>query len=390
MPASEPQAPQVVTRLVRFITPAVLVVCAIAAVGPDVLPPEHKILFVLATATGIVAVLTVRGGSRDVFGVAVGWIACLGMVLLVALAHPDDPARWLWTSTTPLIVAAIPLFGMALVGAKAGVAATFLVGVVAAGLAAFPGLTGADALAPIRALAVLVPFAVITTGGSLLIRALPRALGRADELGDSLASQRRATTEEGQRRASARLLHDTVLATLTLLAHGGRGVDPAAVRAQADSDATLLRQLRLGEVPNPVRSGGYAIMPAEHGVLTDTLASLSTRFRNNGLNVEWHGTGHVLLPEQVLNDLVFALAECLENVRRHAGVGEAHVTLNQDEQAVRVMVTDAGAGFDPSAMSDERLGLRESVIGRIEQHGGSVRVFSAVGAGTTIAIEVPR
>jgi signal transduction histidine kinase len=53
------------------------------------------------------------------------------------------------------------------------------------------------------------------------------------------------------------------------------------------------------------------------------------------------------------------------------------------------MVVDHGRGFDPSAVGEDRLGIRSSVIARIENCGGSVRLWSAVGAGTSIVMTVP-
>jgi signal transduction histidine kinase len=84
------------------------------------------------------------------------------------------------------------------------------------------------------------------------------------------------------------------------------------------------------------------------------------------------------------------LAECLENVRRHAGVRDAHVTITDDDTTVRAMVTDSGVGFDIKNVDEARLGLKDSVIGRLKEVGGSARLFSAAGAGTTVVLEVPR
>ena len=77
-------------------------------------------------------------------------------------------------------------------------------------------------------------------------------------------------------------------------------------------------------------------------------------------------------------------------MRRHSGVRTVDVTIEQDEREVRVAVSDAGAGFDPRAVPVGRLGLAESVHGRLEAVGGSARVFSAPGAGTTVLMRVPR
>jgi signal transduction histidine kinase len=109
-----------------------------------------------------------------------------------------------------------------------------------------------------------------------------------------------------------------------------------------------------------------------------------------GLEVSWHGTGQVLLPTHVLDAFLLALAECLENVRRHAGVTEAHVTIIHDDSMVRAMVTDAGVGFDLAGISEERLGFKESVVGRLHEVGGSARLFSSPGSGTTVVLEAPR
>jgi signal transduction histidine kinase len=109
-----------------------------------------------------------------------------------------------------------------------------------------------------------------------------------------------------------------------------------------------------------------------------------------GLEVAWHGTGQVLLPSHVLDAFLLALAECLENVRRHAGVPEAHVTIVHDNEMVRAMVTDSGVGFELDAVSAERLGFKESVVNRLREVGGDARLFSAPGSGTTVVLEAPR
>jgi signal transduction histidine kinase len=185
-----------------------------------------------------------------------------------------------------------------------------------------------------------------------------------------------------------------VLATLTLLAHSGVGVTASALRAQAGDDAQLLRQLRLGSAANPQElpptTGAIPVAPTEDAILGTTLESVKQRFGRIGLEVSWHGTGQVLLPSDVLDAFLLALAECLENVRRHAGVTEAHVTITDDETTVRAMVTDSGVGFDVKDIDSARLGLKDSVIARLGEVGGTARLFSAPGAGTTVVLEVPK
>ena len=219
---------------------------------------------------------------------------------------------------------------------------------------------------------------------------VPRVVKRIQSIGRAHRAERQASETEAQRRQGARLLHDTVLATLTLLAHSGVGVSPDALREQAADDARLLRQLRLGATPSPQSSGGYVLEGVQETVLGTTLESVKNRFGRMGLEVSWHGTGQVLLPSDVLDAFLLALAECLENVRRHSGVTEAHVTITDDETTVRAMITDSGVGFVLDDVDSARLGLKESVVGRLQEVGGRARLFSSPGAGTTVVLEVPR
>jgi signal transduction histidine kinase len=225
---------------------------------------------------------------------------------------------------------------------------------------------------------------------------VPQVAKRIASIGRAHRAERHASELEAQRRQSARLLHDTVLATLTLLAHSGVGVTPDALRQQASDDARLLRQLRLGSTPNPQSSGSYQLETAsvteveDEPVLGTTLESVKQRFGRMGLQVSWHGTGQVLLPSEVLDAFLLALAECLENVRRHSGVTQAHVTITDDETTVRAMVTDAGVGFEIGDIDEAKLGFTESVVARLREVGGNARLFSAPGSGTTVVLEVPR
>ena len=237
-------------------------------------------------------------------------------------------------------------------------------------------------------LSVLASWFGLTVSGSVLSAALLRAARRVSSIGRAHRSERQASETEAQRRQGARLLHDTVLATLTLLAHSGVGVSRDALRRQAGDDAKLLRQLRLS--PGPISMSGANENDKGDGLKSDSLQAVRTRFERLGLDVSWHGAGTVSLRADRLDAFLLALSECLENVRRHSGLSEAHVTITDDEATVRALVTDNGVGFEPAAVPAGKLGYRESIVGRIEEAGGTARVFSAQGSGTTVVLEMPR
>ena len=250
------------------------------------------------------------------------------------------------------------------------------------------GMTGSRMAEPL--VFTVTGWIALTATGVWLSRTVPRTLKRISTMSRAYRVERQASETEARRRQSARLLHDTVLATLTLLAHSGVGVSHAALREQAAEDAALLRQLRLGFTPDPSRSGDYKLKPVEQSTLGNTLESVKQRFRRMGLEVNWHGAGQVLLPSDVLDAFLLALGECLENVRRHSGVNEAHVTITDDEANVRAMVTDAGKGFDVATIDAGRLGFTESIVARLRDVGGNARLFSSPGSGTTVVLEVPK
>lgn len=236
---------------------------------------------------------------------------------------------------------------------------------------------------------VLASWTGLTLAGSVLSAGLLRAARRVSSIGRAHRSERQASETEAQRRQGARLLHDTVLATLTLLAHSGVGVSRDALRRQAGDDARLLRQLRLSPGPISMSANDGANTGAD-GLQSDSLQAVRARFERLGLDVSWHGAGTVSLRPDRLDAFLLALSECLENVRRHSGVEEAHVTITDDEASVRALVTDNGVGFEPAAVPAGKLGYRESIVGRIEEAGGTARVFSAQGSGTTVVLEMPR
>lgn len=234
----------------------------------------------------------------------------------------------------------------------------------------------------------LAGWAISTLFGIWLRSSFPRVMRRVSSIGHAHNVERRASETEAQRHRDARLLHDTVLATLTLLAHSGVGVPAESMRAQAESDGLLLKRLRLGETPQPRSSGEYTLTNTAELSLGGTLEALKGRFGSMGLDIEWHGSGQIGLPGTKLEAFILALSECLENVRRHSGVSEAHVTLSDDGEMVRGVVTDAGSGFDPATVPDGKLGFADSVVARVRDAGGSVRVFSAPSAGTTVVLEM--
>lgn len=356
----------------------------ICIIIPGAVPLE-----VLAIAVPLYLIMLVTyfflGRSSSWWWVALTTMVALSLNLVLGFANEGSS-----TTSAILLLAGGGLGAIAIVLHNSIAGIVFLMLTFSANLTVTLTITSATGNT-IEALAIIVVgWLVNVVVGIWLEVSVQRAKSRITRLGKAHLAERQASEFDAQRRQSARLLHDTVLATLTLLAHSGVGVKPDALRKQAAEDAILLRQLRLGETPTPLSSGTYTLQTGEASGIGQNLQSVQQRFQQRGLTVNWHGDGEITLPHKVMNAFLLALGECLENIRRHSGVNSADVTITQDAKSVRVMVTDAGIGFETNRIAEEHLGIAQSIVARIRDVGGNTRIFSATGAGTTIVLEVPR
>jgi signal transduction histidine kinase len=121
------------------------------------------------------------------------------------------------------------------------------------------------------------------------------------------------------------------------------------------------------------------------------LAAAVDAARDAGLQVNVSGDLTVLarLTREASRALGLAVRQCLANVLQHSGTDRAEVALYGTEGEVTVMVVDSGRGFSESETAKDRMGLRNSVRTRVEQAGGTVRLWSTPGRGTSVMIRVP-
>ena len=84
-----------------------------------------------------------------------------------------------------------------------------------------------------------------------------------------------------------------------------------------------------------------------------------------------------------------AVNELLLNVAKHAGVKVVTVRLiAMDPDRFRVEVKDQGSGFNPARDAEKKFGLF-SIRERADVLGGSMKIISAPGKGTTVELKLP-
>ncbi|MCU1355207.1 MAG: two-component system sensor kinase [Acidimicrobiales bacterium] len=223
--------------------------------------------------------------------------------------------------------------------------------------------------------------ATVATAGGVALLAGPWIVGLWRDLSD----ERRARIRTEERAEVAAQLHDSVLQTLALIQR-----HPETTRSVAQLARHQERSLRSWLFEGNADAADAASAAPDAGTFADRLRAaihdVEDRF---DLPVELVLVGDA--PADARADaLVAATREAAANAARHSGSAQVAVYAEVSAASLSVFVRDRGKGFDPLLVADDRRGLRDSVVGRIERQGGTATIASAPGEGTEVALEVPR
>lgn len=195
-------------------------------------------------------------------------------------------------------------------------------------------------------------------------------------LSSDLSAERAERIRTQERADVAAHLHDSVLQTLAL------------IQKSSGDAATVARLARAQE--RDLRSWLYAGEAIDDRSVASALRGAAAEVEDaHGVSVEVVAVGDCPMHE-TLRPIVAAAREAITNGAKHAGTGHVDVYAEIDDKAVSVFVRDRGAGFDPDAVPEDRLGVRNSIVDRIARHGGTAEVRSAPGEGTEIRLRLPR
>jgi len=240
-------------------------------------------------------------------------------------------------------------------------------------IALAPAVSPLDAIDPAAAAVALIVAVFI----ALLGVARRRARAASARLDDSRSHNLAATELQSLRLRSRALVHDTVLGELAALGMARPGPLPSSMSASIRSS--------LAAVAANVEPLDDVLAP------TAAFTELLARFRAVGLRIAVTGDPAAvdgLAPER-REPLLSAIEQCLVNVLQHSGVTHAELSIARAEGQVIATVVDEGDGFDETTVPEDRFGVRESIRGRIADLGGSVRILSGSGQGTSVIVSVP-
>jgi signal transduction histidine kinase len=193
----------------------------------------------------------------------------------------------------------------------------------------------------------------------------------------SLTEERAARIRSQERAEVAAHLHDSVLQTLAMMQR--RAGDPAEVAALARRQERELRAW-LSDRPAPGQSARLA------GALEAAAADVEEQ---HGVPVEVVVVGDRDL-DAAHEAVVAAAREAMTNAAKFGGGSPVDVYAESSDSCTQVFVRDRGPGFDPDAVPADRRGVRESIVGRMERHGGRARVTSGTGYGTEVELVLER
>ena len=346
---------------------------------------EHVVvpLAALAGMLGLLAYTGLRPGvrSRVVF-LAVGAVLAGGYQVSILLADPALAATASYALNRPAFVLVLvspgiirPLSGLAwtvlgyLVAMTSVIVSDVIVGV--------PLVTG---WGPTIALVIYSSAYLTLAGISASQRNQLPDLARLEE-----ETHRLALEHQYEQRAAA-VIHDTVLNDLTIVMNANGSLDDRTRQRLRADVATLDNAAWLRESRDSI-----TLDPAD-AELRNGMVALVSEMQWRGLTVDVTGNPEIevlRLSTEKIAAILAAVRACLENVLAHAETRIVELVLGAEVDHATVMVIDQGVGFDVEAVPSDRLGLRSSVARRIESLGGSVRVWSTLGNGTSVMISMP-
>jgi signal transduction histidine kinase len=324
------------------------------------------------------------------------WVdtAVVGSALVLAplACYPLDASGWANAALAPALGTAVAI-GFGLGRLQAWAAAAVLLAAAAPGaVRTFMEGGSASAFAFAASLANAGTMLLAVLLAALFASYLDRQADLSTRAAAGLDAMLEASDQEyakGEERVRQyRMLHDTVLSTLSAIA---RGVDPSdpLVRQRCAADAEYLRSI--------ISSEGLS----NANRLQSELATVGRAQAALGLRVHQHVADLPAgLPSAVVHAIAESSREALNNVLKHSGTDQAWITAiggdsepdnnsaGENSARITVTVTDRGTGFDP-ATATEGLGLQQSIIGRMQEVGGRAFVDSSPGHGTTVELQWP-
>jgi signal transduction histidine kinase len=214
-----------------------------------------------------------------------------------------------------------------------------------------------------------------------------------------LLSRQLLLAQEEERKRISRELHDEIAQTLS-----GINVRLAALKTEAMVNTKGLQNKisstqrmversvdivhRFARELRPMVLDDLGVIPALHSFMKGFT-------RRTGIHIRFTActSGRIEQLDTVTRTVLYRVAqEALTNVGRHAHASRVDVSIQRLPRAVGLTIQDNGKSFQVERVLHAKRNKRLGLLGmreRVEMVGGSLRVESAPGQGTTIRAEIP-
>lgn len=194
---------------------------------------------------------------------------------------------------------------------------------------------------------------------------------------EGAAQQARVEAEIFEKARLDALVHDKVLTTLLLASKAQTPEEQKAVAELAVTAITKLNEAQRDLSTETVSGSSFlsALEKIGRGQTVDLVVTVTDQ--------------HALdIPEPAAQALTEAMLQAIVNSQQHAGANAAReLHLKTSRNGIKIVIKDDGRGFRLSRVPKSRLGVRTSIIRRVESVGGRAFVDSKPGAGATIILE---
>jgi signal transduction histidine kinase len=187
---------------------------------------------------------------------------------------------------------------------------------------------------------------------------------------------------ESERVRTDALVHDSVLTTFLSAASAQTPEAKALAARMAVHTMTVLSRATVASQVGPKVATAELLQR-----IREDAGGVADHFEFATKDVRDH-----FVPENVADAITSAAVQAMTNSVKHAGgpeVPRSVLVQGTADGAVRVRVEDHGRGFDPSKVASERLGLRVSIMERMNRVSGAVDLRTELGRGTTFVLSWP-
>jgi signal transduction histidine kinase len=214
---------------------------------------------------------------------------------------------------------------------------------------------------------------------ALMIRAAAANSDKAHS--EALRAQILQADAEGKSKERLRLdglIHDSVLTALTSATQAKNETEANASAKLASKALEKLSQIQKGELSQEIISCGE---------LFDSMGLAAGRL-DPDIQVKKNCLTYFEVNAEVASALTEATIQAIHNSVMHAGPNTSReLSMKSTATGLKIMVKDDGKGFRVSQVNRIKLGVRVSILGRVEAIGGTAHIISSPGNGATVVLE---